>query len=53
MVLSFLTQLAMPRGLKGTKDSTEESDLENAHTSKAKHRIEMRLADRKKINGQG
>ena len=53
MVLSFLTQLAMPGGLKGTKESTGESDLENTHISRAKHKIEMRLADRTKIGSQG
>jgi hypothetical protein len=53
MVLSFLTQLAMPERLKGTKESTGESELENTHTSRAKHKIEMRLADRTKIDSQG
>jgi hypothetical protein len=53
MVLSFLTQLAMPGGLKGTKESTGESDHENAHRLRAKHKIEMRLADRTKIDSQG
>lgn len=51
MVLSFLTQLAMPGG--ETKESTGESDLENAHILRAKHKIEMRLADRTKIDSQG
>lgn len=51
MVLSFLTQLAMPG--KELEDSTEESDLQNTHISRAKHKIEMRLADRKKIDSQG
>ena len=50
MVLSFLTQLAM---LKGIKDATEDSDLENTHISRAKHKIEMHLADRRKIDSQG
>jgi hypothetical protein len=50
MVLSFLTQLAM---LKGVKDSTEDSDLENTHITTAKHKIEMHLADRRKIDSQG
>jgi len=54
MVLSFLTQLAMPGGFKGDKDSTEESDPENTHTSRAKKRkIEIRLADRKKTDSKG
>ena len=54
MVLSFLTQLAMPGGLKETKESTGESDLEkNTHISRAKYKIEMRLADRTKIDSQG
>ena len=53
MVLSFLTQLAMPGGLKGAKESTGESDHENAHRSRVKYKIEMRLADRTKIDSQG
>ena len=51
MVLSFLTQLAMPGG--GGRESTGESDLENMHMLRAKHKIEMRLADRTKIDSQG
>ncbi|KAF8800283.1 DNA topoisomerase IV, alpha subunit [Phlegmacium glaucopus] len=44
----------MPGGFKENKDSTEESDLENAHTSRAKRpKIEIRLADRKKIDNHG
>jgi hypothetical protein len=50
MVLSFLTQLAIPGG---TKESTGESDIENTHIIRAKHKIEMRLADRTKIDSQG
>ena len=53
MVLSFLTQLAMPGGLKGVEDSTEDSDLETTHKSRVKHKIEMRLADRRKIDTKG
>jgi hypothetical protein len=53
MVLSFLTQLAMPGGGTGTKESTGESDPENTHILRAKHKIEMRLADRTKIDSQG
>lgn len=53
MVLSFLTQLAMPGGLKETKESTGESDLEHTHITRAKPKIEMRLADRTKIDSQG
>lgn len=51
MVLSFLTQLAMPGG--GTKESTQESDIESTHILRAKHKIEMRLIDRTKIDNQG
>ena len=51
MVLSFLTQLALPGGLKGTESTG--SDLENTHISRAKHKIEMRLADRTKVDNQG
>lgn len=51
MVLSFLTQLAMPGG--GAKESTEESDIESTHILRAKHKIEMRLIDRTKIDCQG
>jgi hypothetical protein len=52
MVLSFLTQLAIPGGFEENKD-TEESDLENAHILRTKYKIEIRLADRKKIDSQG
>ena len=51
MVLSFLTQLAMPGG--GAKESTEESDIESTHILRAKHKIEMHLADRTKMDSQG
>ena len=50
MVLSFLTQLAMPGGLK---ESTAESDVEKTHIPRAKYKIEMRLADRTKLDSQG
>ena len=53
MVLSFLTQLAIPGGLKATNESTGESEPEKTHISRAKHKIEMRLTDRTKIDSQG
>ena len=53
MVLSFLTQLAIPGGFEENKDSAEESDLENTHISRSKYKIEIRLADRKKVDSQG
>lgn len=53
MVLSFLTQLAMPGGFKRAQGSTDESDLENTHISGAKPKIELHLADRRKIDSQG
>lgn len=49
MVLSFLTQLAFPGGLKTEDGSSVQSDDESKKVpSRADYKVEIRLTDRKK-----